>query len=487
MTTGSLIRTVTLAAMLAASSLVTTAAVGADVSTAVVRVAASEATSRFIPLGVGKSVAIDLPEDIKDVLVADPEVANAVVRTARRVYIIGGKKEGQTNIFFFDAEGRQIAGFDIAVTRDLNGIRSAIRQALPNSDIRVEGIGAAVMLSGTATSPGDAQQAFDIATKLVGKQDAVVNSITVSGRDQVMLKVTVAEISRDVIKQLGVNLSGSFSYNVLSPASLSGLVGKTQNVFSQYGQPLNNNTSLAINTPNVSATLQAMERAGVIRTLAEPNLTAISGETATFVAGGEFPIPTGLSCDTTTSPPVCQPQIQFKKFGVSLMFTPVVLSGGRISLKVMTEVSDISTDNALPISLPNVGQNLIVPSITTRRADTVVEMPSGGSLALAGMIQDKTKQAINGVPGLMHLPILGPLFKSRDYINNRTELVVLVTPYIVHAVAPKKLSRPDDNFVDSSDPSAVLLGNFNRIYGSAGKTAPTPDSTYHGKIGFILD
>ena len=226
MTTGSLIRTVTLAAMLAASSLATTAASGADVPTSVVRVAASEATSRFIPLGVGKSVAIDLPEDIKDVLVADPTVANAVVRTARRVYMIG-VKEGQTNIFFFDAQGRQIAGFDIAVTRDLNGIRSAIRQALPSSDIRVEGVGAAVMLSGTASSPADAQQAFDIAAKLAGGTEKVVNGIAVSGRDQVMLKVTVAEVARSVIKQLGIDLSGKLNYGSFGNGSAAHLAAES--------------------------------------------------------------------------------------------------------------------------------------------------------------------------------------------------------------------------------------------------------------------
>ncbi len=210
-----------------------------------------------------------------------------------------------------------------------------------------------------------------------------------------------------------------------------------------------------------------MDRAGVLRTLAEPNLTAISGETATFVAGGEFPIPNGLSCDTTKSPPVCQAQVDFKKFGVSLVFTPVVLSEGRISLKVMTEVSDLSTDNALTLAVPGSTQTLTIPSISTRRAETTVEIPSGGSLALAGMIQEQTKQQINGVPGLMQLPILGTLFRSRDYINNQTELMVLVTPYIVHAVAQKQLSRPDDGFADPNDQSTVLLGRLNRIYGAA--------------------
>ena len=471
MTTGSLIRTVTLAAMLSASSLVSTAGKAADVSTSVVRVAASEATSRFIPLGVGKSVAIDLPEDIKDVLVADPEVANAVVRTARRVYIIGGKKEGQTNIFFFDAQGRQIAGFDIAVTRDLNGIRSAIRQAFPNSDIHVEGVGAAIMLSGTASSPGDAQQAFDIAAKLAGGADKVVNGITISGRDEVMLKVTVAEVQRDVVKQLGINLSGTVKYGNAGSVSFN-----TDNPFTANGQALSGSNLVGNfgTGGDVQATLRAMEQAQVIHTLAEPTLTAISGETASFLVGGEFPYPIPGSASQP-------PSVDFKKFGVTLTFTPVVLSQGRISLKVLTEVSELSPEGSVTIS------GTTVPSLKTRRAETVVELPSGGSLAMAGMLQQQTKQAINGIPALMHLPILGTLFKSRDYVNHRSELMVIVTPYVVHAVAQNKLSRPDDGFVDSNDPSATLLGTFNRTYGSAGRPVPATQGAYHGKIGFILD
>ncbi len=444
----------------------------------VIQVAASEATSRFIPLGIGKSVAIDLPADIKDVLVADPTIANAVVRTSRRVYMIG-VKIGQTNIFFFDAAGKQIAGFDIAVTRDLNGLRAALRQTLPEADIRIEGVGDGVMLSGSASSAAESQQAYDLASRLVGDGTKVVNGITVRGRDQVMLKVTVAEVRRDIIKQLGIDLSGSFNYG-------SAVVDlNTKNPFTASGITPSN--WLAGTGNSVRAKLSAMDRAGVMRTLAEPNLTAISGETASFVAGGEFPIPSGLSCDTTKSPPVCQPQIEFKKFGVGLVFTPVVLSEGRISLKVMTEVSDLSLDNSIPLTVPGAESSLTVPSITTRRAETTVEIPSGGSLALAGMIQEKTKQQINGVPGLMQVPILGALFKSRDYVNNQTELVVIVTPYVVRAVAQKQLSRPDDGFADPSDPSTVLLGRLNRIYGNTNQPVAAPAGAPRSKYGFILD
>ncbi|MBI2715210.1 MAG: type II and III secretion system protein family protein [Rhizobiales bacterium] len=471
MATRTLIRTAALTALILGAGLAPMgAARAADPQRMpVIQVAASEATSRFIPLGIGKSVAIDLPADIKDVLVADPKIANAVIRSSRRVYMIG-VAIGQTNIFFFDADGKQIAGFDIAVTRDLNGVRGALKQSMPEADIRIEGVNDGVMLSGSVSSPAESQQAFDLASRLVGDVAKVVNGITVRGRDQVMLKVTVAEVQRNVIKQLGIDLSGTFNYG----AAVVNF--NTQNPFSATGQALSN--SSAIGTwKSVTATLRAMDQAGVIRTLAEPNLTAISGETAAFLAGGEFPIVTG-----TSGPPAYTPTISFKKFGVSLIFTPVVLSEGRISLKVLTEISELSSDGAL--SAPG---GYSIPSLKTRRAETVVEIPSGGSLALAGMIQEQTKQAINGTPGLMQLPILGTLFKSRDYVNHQTELVVIVTPYIVRAVAQKQLSRPDDGFADPNDPSAILLGRLNRIYGAAGQVKSEQPGNYHGKYGFILD
>ena len=463
--------------MLASAPALTPASAADPRGGSTISVAAADSTSRAVSLGVGKSVAIDLPADIKDVLVADPATANAVVRSTRRAYIIG-VKVGQTNVFFFDANGQQIAGFDIAVTRDLNGMRAALRHAFPEADIRVNGIGTGIMLSGTAMNAGEAQQAYDLAVKLAG-DDKVVNGIAVRGRDQVMLKVNVAEVQRNVIKQLGVNLTGQVGYG-------SNVVNfNTSNPFSATGMALSDTALSGSPIRGVTATLKAMDRAGLIRTLAEPNLTAISGETASFVAGGEFPIPAGLSCDTTKSPPVCQSQIDFKKFGVSLMFTPVVMSGGRISLKVLTEVSELSSENAITLQPPGSTTSLTIPSIRTRRADTVVEIPSGGTLAMAGMIQEQTKQQINGVPGLMQLPVLGALFKSRDFINNQTELVVLVTPYIVKPVAQKELSRPDDGYADPSDQSTVLLGRLNRIYGTRGDT--TPRHAYRGKYGFNLD
>jgi pilus assembly protein CpaC len=459
-------------------------AIAADYRSAAPAAVDGQMNARFLSLGIGKSIVIDLPRDIKDVLVADPKIANAVVRSAQRAYIIGAAI-GQTNIVFFDSAGQQIAAYDIAVKRDLNGIRAAMRQILPNADIQIEGINDGVMLSGSVSSPIEVQQAGDLAARLVGGVEKVVNSIAIRGRDQVMLKVTVAEVQRSIIKQLGIDLTANLNYGT-AVVNFSNV-----NPFTALGRPLvggnaltsgfGNSTVGGVQVPSVQATIRAMESAGVVRTLAEPNLTAISGESATFIAGGEFPIPTGVTCQTTAAGAVgqCAPSISFKKFGISLNFTPVVLNEGRISLRVMTEVSEVSLDNSITVT------GITVPSIRTRRAETTLEIPSGGSMAMAGLIQEQTKQAINGLPGLAQLPVLGSLFRSRDYVNNQTELMVLVTPYIVRAVAQKDLSRPDDGFADASDPQSDLLGSINRIYGVPGRAEPARN--YRGTYGFITD
>ena len=438
--------------------------------------------ARPLSLGIGKSIVIDLPRDIKDVLVADPKIANAVVRSSQRAYIIGAAV-GQTNIVFFDSAGQQIAAYDIAVKRDLNGIRAALKQTLPNADIQIDGLGDGVILSGTASSQVEAQEAGQLAARLAGSPEKVVNSIAVRGRDQVMLKVTVAEVARSIIKQMGIDLSAKLNYG-------TAVVNfNNANPFTAFGRSLvsNNTTSASFGaTPSITATLRAMESAGVVRTLAEPNLTAISGESATFIAGGEFPVPAGYSCDPTTH--VCTTQISFKKFGISLNFTPIVLSEGRISLRVMTEVSELSNDNSITLSqsvTSSTVNSVTIPSIKTRRAETTLEIPSGGAMAMAGLIQEQTKLAINGLPGLAQLPVLGSLFRSRDFVNSQTELMVLVTPLIVRAVAQKDLSRPDDGFAAASDPQADLIGTINRIYGVPGRVEP--GRSYRGTYGFITD
>ena len=436
---------------------------------------------RFLALGVGKSVIIDLPRDVKDVLVADPKIANAVIRSPQRAYIIGSAV-GQTNVVFFDADGQQIASYDIAIKRDLNGIRAALKQMLPAAGVQAEGVGDSVMLTGSVSTPIEAQQAGDVAARLAGGADKVVNSISVRGRDQVMLKVSVAEVQRSVIKQLGIDLSASMNYG-------TAVVNfNNANPFTANNGPLVSGNGLQVQglnkgLPSVTATLRAMESAGVVHTLAEPNLTAISGESATFISGGEFPIPTGVTCQTTTAGAIgqCVQTVSFKKFGISLNFTPVVLTEGRISLRVMTEVSEVSQENALQGG----AGGTTIPSVKTRRAETTLEIPSGGSIAMAGLIQEQTKQAVNGLPGVDQIPLLGQLFRSQDFINNQTELMVIVTPYIVRAVAQKELSRPDDGFAPASDAQSALFAQINRIYGVPARVEAA--GNYQPNFGFIID
>jgi len=362
---------------------------------------------RFLSLGIGKSAILDLPRDVKDVLVADPKIANAVIRSPQRAYIIGAGI-GQTNVVFFDADGQQIAAYDIAIKRDLNGVRAALKQLLPGAAIQAEGLGEGVMLTGSVGTPIEAQQAGDVVARLVGGADKVVNSIVVRGRDQVMLKVSVAEVQRNIIKQLGIDLSANMNYG-------TAVVNfNNTNPFTANGAPLTGSSLVAsavnkAGIPTVTATLRAMESAGVIRTLAEPNLTAISGESATFIVGGEFPFPTGVTCQTNPAGAVgqCAPSIAFKKFGISLNFTPVVLTEGKISLRVMTEVSEPSNDNSVSIS------GISVPSIKTRRAETTLEIPSGGSLAMAGLIQEETSKPSTACPASTRFPCLGSSSAAR--------------------------------------------------------------------------
>jgi pilus assembly protein CpaC len=430
--------------------------------------------SRFLALGIGRSTVVDLPRDAKDVLVANPAIANAVVRSARRAYLIG-VAPGQTNVIFFDSDGNQMAAYDIEVGRDASGVREALRRVMPNSSIRVDAVNDSVVLSGDVANAAQAQHAVDAATRLVGDPAKVVNGLTIRGGEQVMLKVVVAEVQRNVLKQFGVSMDGSVGIG-------SAVIGfNSDNPFTVQNQPISNSGLLpSYTSPNFSidAQIRAMEQSGVLRLLAEPNLTAISGESAKFLAGGEFPVPGGSTCDPPGSNN-CTITIQFKPFGVALDFTPVVLAEGRISLKVATEVSELSSEGAIRL-----GNNINIPSLKVRRASSTVELPSGGSLVLGGLLQEQTRQNINGVPGLQSIPILGALFRSRDYQTGQTELMIMVTPYTVRPTSARKIARPDDGFANADDPSTILLGRLNRIYGGR---AEMPKRAYHGSYGFIID
>jgi pilus assembly protein CpaC len=437
---------------------------------------ADSIAARKVELGIGKSVIIELPRDAKEVFVANPKVANAVVRSTRKVFIIG-MADGQTSVFVMDAEGRQIANLDIAIGRDLNILRRTLQTAIPTSQITVVPVGDTIVLTGLVMGAGDAQQAVDIAKGFVGTNDrlqgAVVNSLTIRGRDQVMLKVTVAEVQRSVIKQLGFDMTGSWQVGKFD------IAGAFVNPLTVGAQTLAGST-IRGSYGSGFVDLKALERNGVLRTLAEPTLTAISGESAKFTAGGEIPVPSGADC----SPGVlgvnnCIITYEYKQIGVALNFTPVVLSEGRISIRVSTDVTDLDTTNSVQFEGTN------APSFKTRKLETVVELPSGGTLASAGLMQTKSRQSINGFPGLMNVPVIGNLFRSRDYIREETELMILVTPYIAQPTSPGQIAKPDDNFADASDPQAILLARFNRLYG--GKNNSNSPQPYRGGAGFVID
>lgn len=425
--------------------------------------------TKLVRMGLNKSMVIRLPGVARDVLIGNPDIVEAVIRTQNTAYLFA-RAPGETNAYFFDAEGRQILALDIEVSRDTAALQALIQRTIPGTQITVDTVGESVVLGGVAKNAAEAKTAFDLAAKVAGDPENVLTTVAVTGRDQVMLKVRVAEVQRDVLKAFGVDFeqlmvqAGNFTLNAF-----------TFNPFT-LGTGLDSGALVnpAVNSGDVrvDAVIKAMERDGLIRTLAEPTLTAISGEAAKFLAGGEFPITTGFSC--TAVGVGCQPTIEFKPFGVGLGFTPVVLSEGRISLRVSTEVSELTQENS----------NNGIPSLKVRRADTTIELPSGGSMVLAGLIQERTRQDINGVPGLKNLPVLGTLFRSRDFQSNQTELVVIVTPYIVDAVNERQLATPLDGLNIATDRQTILFGRLNKVYGVTGDA---PKGGYHGSVGFIVE
>ena len=519
--------------------------------------------AKRIDLGVGRSLVVQFPIPLKDVLVSDPALMDAVVQSSDRVFLIA-KKSGQTNAFFFDEYGQQILTLEVSVGADLTALDDLLRRLIPGSNIHGEIAGNALILTGTVRTPVDSDRAAQIAAQFVaaykseiisgqgatnsltsststnttvtndlyregsinyqppgnagssgsgggsGAGDAygekpIINLISVEGEEQIMLRVSVAEVNREVLKQFGINLgalltSGNFTTAILSDnafpltgVALGGLptagaiAGPAANLFSSvvdspvgFGFPTtgvgggfgNSGAAMGWQSGQQSATgvLRALERDGLVKLLAEPNLTAVSGEPAKFLAGGEFPIPVvdGLG----------QVSVQFKQFGIGLAFTPVVLSEGRISLKLETEVSELSSQGAVVLN------SIQIPALRTRKASSTVELPSGGSLAMAGLLSESVRQNIDGFPGLKDVPILGTLFRSRDFQKSETELVVIVTPYAVRPVARQELARPLDGLGEPSDRKANFLGHINNVYGGG---APPPVGDLKGDYGFIVE
>lgn len=501
-----------------------------------VELGADGAAARKLSLPRGKSAIVDLPIDARDVLVSNPAVADAVLRTQRRIYVMG-LAPGQTDAVFFDAAGRRILSLDIRVDQPTGALEDTIRRVAPNDRVHVEAVNDSIVLTGSVASAAESERIQRLAERFVAKPELVMNMLDIRGAQQVMLKVRVVEMQRTIIKQLGFNTNAIINQagmsqlvlgNVASFAVNNGLLGgfssgyqqntTTQpemivpcaagvsgtcsqivhgSTYSYVGQDglvhtaTNGNTATVQNTAGSSglnkagALMQAFERTGLVRTLAEPNLTAVSGESAKFLAGGEFPVPTGVDQNGNVT-------VTFKPFGVGLAFTPVVLSGGRISLRVSTEVSELTSEGALKFN-----SSLSIPSLSVRRAETTVEMPSGGALMMAGLLKEQTRQDIDGVPGLAEVPVLGSLFRSRDYQAGETELVIIVEPYLVEPTSPDSLQTPVDGLQIASDMDTIFRGSLNKAYGEGKGPAPRGGASgasgspaagaWNGPVGYVID
>ncbi len=437
---------------------------------------------RKITIGLDKSVLVDVPEDLQNVLVSNPEIVDAVVQTSRQVYLLA-KSVGEANAFFIAPDGRKLALLEITVSRDLTVLNDSLQRLLPGSKIRAEMMGDTVVLAGSVANPVDANRAADLAARVVKSKEKVVNMLATDAKEQVLLKVQVAEMHRDGLRRIGVDLpgaavsAGNFTFTKVIQNAFpvtSPLVPAAQAIatgvapFASAGSALQ--PTWASGGDSVTAMIQALERSGVLKTLAEPTLTAMSGETAKFLAGGEFPIPVAQNENTIS--------VEWKQFGVNVAFKPVVMTEGRISLTISAEVSEISTEGAVTLA------SVALPGLKVRRAETTLEMPSGATLAMAGLLSDETRQSVEGVPGLKNLPVLGALFRSNDFRKRETELVILVTPYIATHSQPGELAKPTDGYMPQNELKELFFGNINRVYGHGEDPA---NHRYRGDFGYIIE
>jgi len=436
--------------------------------------------SRSIVLPYSKSTVIELPQDMMDVIVSNPDIVESVIHTSHRAVLIG-KQPGQTNAYFYGHGGQELLSLDIRVERDISGLKSLISQHADTPTVDVQAINNNILLTGSVRNAAMANKIEKLAalwldeTTNGGGEGEIVNLMSVEGKDQVLLKVRIVEMQRSVTKQMGINLSaigrlGDSTVSLVSNAGLATGAGfSASQTFNNPGADIS----------SLGSALQALERVGLIRTLAEPTLTAISGETANFLSGGEFPLLTDVFIDDNGQ---LQQEFEFKPFGVSLGFTPVVLSEGRISLNISTEVSEPTTEGSFETG--GLGSDIL--GLRVRRANTVVELPAGGSLVIAGLIREETRQATDGIPGAKDIPGLGALFRNRDDLTTQSELVIMVTPYLVDPTHPDKLQTPLDGFVAANDHDSLLLGRINEVYAANGRPQISR-SRLPGRYGHVVD
>jgi len=433
------------------------------------------ATEGSITMEVRKGRVIRLPRPAATVFVADPEIADVQAQSASIVYLFG-RRTGTTSLYAIDENDQLLLRTSVTVQHNLSGLRQATLQLLPASRVTVGTVDNSIVIDGLVDSPTQAQELRELATRYLGKDESLLYRVGVAAPTQVHLRVRVAEVSRDVLKEFGVNWeaifqNSDFAFGFVTGRPVSDGLGnffRAPTADSAFG-------SWQSGDDVVNAAIDALAEEGLVNILAEPNLTALSGETASFLAGGEFPIPIDQDDDGIT--------IQFKEFGISLAFTPTVLSANRISLRVRPEVSDLSEKGAITLN------GLTIPALATRRAETTVELGSGQSFAIGGLLSTDIQNAIRKTPGVGDLPILGTLFRSTRFQRNETELVIIVTPYLVRPVDERQMAAPTDGYRAPSDIERILHGRLHSARLHPGRDGPLGPQGQRliGPVGFVLE
>jgi pilus assembly protein CpaC len=439
-------------------------------------------TSGVIGLEIGKGVLIRLAKPASTVFIANPKIADIQVKSPRLIYLLA-KKTGETTLIAVDENERVLANRRLRVSHNLSQLRESLKSFLPTDTIDVRSVGSSIVVSGSVRSAIDAAEIRRLAEQQVAKPENVILKVGVTEPTQVQLRVRIAEVSRDVLKQFGINWDALVSVGDFVFGLATGTIVNTSETFldglatttvrnggtnSLYG-------SYKGSSVDINGLIDALNNEGFVTVLAQPNLTALSGKPATFLAGGEFPI---VVPDTDN-----RVAIEFKQFGVSLGFTPTILSKDRISLYVNPEVSQLSSAGAVQLA------GFSVPALTTRRAETTVELGNGQSFAIAGLLQNNIRHDISKFPGLGDVPILGSLFRSNRFQRNETELVIIVTPYIVRPTAAASLAAPTDGLTPPTDEDRILHGRLYRPSPRSGEKGPVPliRRQPRGSMGFVLD
>lgn len=433
-----------------------------------------------LQLEVRKGRLLRLASPVTAVFVADPDVADVQAQSSTILYVYG-RRAGTTTLYAVDESQEIVLRRDIQVRHNLTRLREVLAEAVPDHPLTLQSVEGGLIVSGQLPSAVAAQEAREIAGRFLGENETLINRLQVASPTQVSLHVRVAEVSREVIKLFGINWETLFSPGdfVFGLATGRGFIDPLTGGFGRLtdstGTAGGMFGSFRSGDVNVNTIIDALEREGLVTVLAQPNLTALSGETASFLAGGEFPVPVGAQDNEI--------QIEFKQFGISLAFTPTVLSPDRISLKVRPEVSDISDKGAIRLA------DLVIPALSTRRAETTVEIGSGQSFAIGGLISNSTRSNLEKFPGLGDLPVLGSLFRSTNFQRSETELVIIVTPYLVRPVASAALRTPLDELRPASDLERILQGRLARSGSTpgAGRPGQPGGPRLRGAAGFVLE